>query len=673
MRKILLAMLVASFWGGSVWAQEQTDLGRIVVTPSRDTEAAAGAPAYVKVITADDIAASGALTVADVLAQEPGVHVFNKGSLKNTTLDIGGYNDAAVSNVLVLLNGRRLNPSDSSGPDLAQIPLDAVERIEVIRGGASVLYGDNAVGGVVNVITRQGREALAGSVGMELGSYGQRKESAQVSAGSRGITVYALGSHEETNGYRANNRFRASDGEFRIDGGAASLLRLGVEAGWHEDHYGMPSGLSLAQIDTLGRRGTRKPEDNGDTRDRFIRFTAAWTPVDPSGDFGTVSLDYAHRDRDIYGVVYYPPTDFEATKTGTLNDSAGLKYRIDGTIAGRKAGLVTGVDMAHDGSQTLDQYYNPNPAWSSYQDILISRQEQGYYARGEYALLERLTADIGARHEKADYTFNNRGTATKTKAAPRETLWGGGLKYDYAPGSNVFIRTDETFRFLNTDEWFSRWTGLNTTLRQQAGIDYRMGVKHAVGEVAEVRVTPFLTRNKQEIFLDPTVYPGNNGNYGRTQRIGVDAGNAFHLAPFMQQGWLKIADINLDYTYLDARFKGGAFDAKKIPLVPEHQLAIGFDAMTKAGLSWHMKARYMGAQFGINDDANTKPVLKPSIVTDTRVGFQLNSGWETFVGVNNIFNERYYDYLAYGTGTSTRVDYYPAMGRNYVAGVKCRF
>ena len=153
----------------------------------------------------------------------------------------------------------------------------------------------------------------------------------------------------------------------------------------------------------------------------------------------------------------------------------------------------------------------------------------------------------------------------------------------------------------------------------------------------------------------------------------VDAGNTLHLAPFMQQGWLKTADINLDYTYLDARFKGGAFDAKKIPLVPEHQLAIGFDAMTRAGLSWHIKARYMGAQFGINDDANTKPVLKPSIVTDTRVGLQLNSGWETFVGVNNIFNERYYDYLAYGTGASTRVDYYPAMGCNYVTGVKYKF
>ncbi|MEI8010904.1 MAG: TonB-dependent receptor [Candidatus Omnitrophota bacterium] len=673
MKKILLAVWVWGVMAGLALAQEAADLGKIVVTPGRDVQAAESAPAYVNVISRDEITASGARSVPDVLAQETGVHVFNKGSLKNTAIDIGGYNDAAVSNVLVLLNGRRLNPSDSSGPDLAQIPLESVERIEVIRGGASVLYGDNAVGGVVNIITRKGWEGVSGAVALEAGSYGLRKESAQVSAGSKDITVYALGSTQETNGYRANNAFQSGDGQVRVNWKAAPLLQVGVEGGWHEDHYGMPSGLSVAQMETLGLRGTRKPDDYGDTRDRFIRLTADWTPVDSNGDYGTLSMDYAHRDRDIYGMVYYPPTDFEWTKTGTLNDTAGVKYRINGTIAGKKAGLVTGVDLSHDGSHTLDQYYNPVPAWSSYRDIHIARQEQGYYARGEYEVLDRVTADIGARYEKADYTFTNRSSLTKTKASPTETLWGGGLKYDYAPGSNVFIRADETFRFLNTDEWFSRWTGLNTALKHQSGIDYRMGIKHALGEMAEVRVTPFMTRNRQEIFLDPTVYPGNNANYSRTRRIGVDAGNTFHLVPLIQQAWLKTADLSLDYTYLEALFEGGAFDGKKIPLVPEHQVSIGFDAVTQAGLAWHVKTRLMGAQFGINDDANTKAALKPSLVTDTRLGYQLRSGWETFVGVNNIFNERYYDYLSYGTGTSANVDYYPAMDRNYTVGMKYKF
>ncbi|MBF0123630.1 MAG: TonB-dependent receptor, partial [Candidatus Omnitrophica bacterium] len=250
--------------------ESDVSLGKIIVTPARYAQAAALAPSYVKVVTAQDIATSGAMTLPGLLSQKAGVHVYSKGSDKNTMVDIGGYNDAAVSNVLVLLNGRRLNPSDSSGPDLAGVPLDSIERIEVIRGGSSVLYGDNAVGGVVNIITHQGRPGVSGDVSVEAGSYGRRKETAQVTSGNKAVTVYVFGGYQETNGYRANNQYQAGDGQVRINGKGAPLLSLGLEAGWHDDHYGLPSGLrGMAQVMSLGRRGTRTPEDYGDTRDRY--------------------------------------------------------------------------------------------------------------------------------------------------------------------------------------------------------------------------------------------------------------------------------------------------------------------------------------------------------------------------------------------------------------------
>jgi iron complex outermembrane recepter protein len=487
-----------------------------------------------------------------------------------------------------------------------------------------------------------------------------------LSAGAKDITVYAFGGTQETNGYRANNHFRAKDGQVRVDWKAAPLLGLGIESGWHEDEYGMPSGLSVAQMDALGRRGTRRPGDYADTRDRFIRLTSDWTPVDASGDFGTLSTEYAHRDRDIYAMIY-DPSSFEATKTSTLTDSAGMKYRISGDLAEKKASLITGVDLLSDRSHTIDE------SSYSYQDVVISREQKGFYAQGEYEVLEHLTADFGGRHEKAQYIFTDRVARTKTSTHPTQTVWGGGLKYDYAQNSNVFIRADETYRFLNTDEGYSRWTGLNTTLKQQSGIDYRMGVKHAFGDLAELRFTPFMTRNKDEIFLDPTVSPGNNANYGRTQRVGLDAGSTFYLAPMMSASWLKTMDINVEYRFLDAKFQGGRFDGQEVPMAPVHQLAVGFNAILKSGLSWNVTSRFLGAQYGINDDANTKPKMKPSMVTDTRLGYQIKDRWETFVGVNNLFNERYDDYLAYGAGASTAVDHYPAMDRNYVAGVKCKF
>ncbi len=664
----VLCPIFASF------ADEATDLGRIVVTPARYAQDAALATSNVKVISSDEIAASGAVTLPGLLSQQTGVRVYNKGSEKNTMIDIGGYNDAAVSNVLVLLNGRRLNPSDSSGPDLSAIPLDSIDRIEIIRGGSSVLYGDNAVGGVVNVITRQGRQTLSGSVSVEEGSYGLRKETAEIMAGNKLVTVYAFGGYKETNGYRANNQYQAGDGQVRIDGKVAPLLSLGMEAGWHDDHYGLPSGLrGMDQVTSLGRRGTRTPEDYGDTRDRYVRFTSEWTLGDMSRELGVVSLDYAHRDRDTYGFYDYTAPNWEYSKTGILNDTAGIKYILEKDVFGKKASVIAGIDGAYDRSRTSDEYYDPNPLWASFQDVLISKTQQGYYLQGAYEVLNHLTMDVGGRYEKANYTFESFDQGTKTLTHPSATVWGGGLKYDYASGSNVFIRADKTFRFLNTDEWFSRWTGLDTSLQYQQGIDYRTGIKHAFGEIAESHLTAFLIRNRQEIFLDPTVSPGYNKNYGHTERTGVDVGQAFHVSPLLKVLWLKTADINLDYALLNAKFQSGPFSGKSLPMVPEHRFAIGFTAATQTGWSWNLTTRFQTAQFGINDDANTKPRIKPFMLVDTRVGYSMKDRWEVFVGINNLFNERYYDYVAYGAGASTNVDYYPAMDRNFVAGMKYRF
>ena len=109
-----------------------------------------------------------------------------------------------------------------------------------------------------------------------------------------------------------------------------------------------------------------------------------------------------------------------------------------------------------------------------------------------------------------------------------------------------------------------------------------------------------------------------------------------------------------------------------LPLAPRHQVSLGLNAMTMGGVSLDIVTRYTGGQYGINDQLNVKPRVMPSIVVDVRAGYRFRKDWEAFVGVNNIFNERYYDYVVY-SATSTNVDYYPAMDRNYVTGVKYKF
>src|SRR5512136_3414338 len=150
----LLFPLASSF---ATAQQAPYKLDEIVVTAERTKSPLGEAPANVTVITAEDIKETGAQTLIDVFQREPGVFPQNLlGNPKQSNVDIRGFGETAPQNVLFLVDGRRVNNIDLSGADLAQIAVGAVERIEVYRGPASVLFGDNAAAGAINIITKQG-------------------------------------------------------------------------------------------------------------------------------------------------------------------------------------------------------------------------------------------------------------------------------------------------------------------------------------------------------------------------------------------------------------------------------------------------------------------------------------------------------------------------------------
>ena len=128
----------------------------IIVTATRIAQHNYRLTGNVTVIDSEEIADYGAQNIPDLLSDSVGVNIYNYGTKKSSNIDIRGFGETAASNVLVLVNDRKINSVDISGPDLLRIPIGSVDRIEIIRGAGSVLYGDNAVGGVVNIITKKG-------------------------------------------------------------------------------------------------------------------------------------------------------------------------------------------------------------------------------------------------------------------------------------------------------------------------------------------------------------------------------------------------------------------------------------------------------------------------------------------------------------------------------------
>jgi len=171
------ALALAAFFASNAAAQNNAVvLPPIDVSWSRiGTTGIVGAST--SVITSQDIERSPSQSLPDILAQQVGVqvtHVTGSPTGVNDMVDVRGFGAFAQSNVLVLVNGRRYQDFDLQGFDFSQIPINSIERVEITRGmSGTVLYGDGAIGGVINIVTKTASGApFSGRVEGAVGSYG---------------------------------------------------------------------------------------------------------------------------------------------------------------------------------------------------------------------------------------------------------------------------------------------------------------------------------------------------------------------------------------------------------------------------------------------------------------------------------------------------------------------
>ena len=221
-----------------------------MVTATRFAEPAQSLPLGVSVITADDIRASGATTVNEALMRILGVvgrQDFYGGGEYN--LDLRGFGATADNNQVVIVDGLRVSEADLGGTRLAGIPIESVERIEVLRGSGAVLYGEGATGGVIVITTKAGtgkERRNAASVYAGAGSYALRDLRAGATLASGGFSLDVAGQKRDTDNHRDN--FRAESDAASVTGQWSNdWLRLGARVARDSLDTGLPGALSAAQ------------------------------------------------------------------------------------------------------------------------------------------------------------------------------------------------------------------------------------------------------------------------------------------------------------------------------------------------------------------------------------------------------------------------------------------
>lgn len=647
-------------------ADSEIELEKIVVTPTRMSQYDYNKTASnVTVIGRDKIEASNAEYVADILREEAGIHYYDNSTAKTATVDIRGFGDTAGRNVLLLVDGRKVNPVDISGPDWIQVPLESVERIEVLRGAASVMYGDNAVGGVINIITKKGKGVLSGSASASLGSYSTEKTDVQISGAQDKVSYYLYSKYYDTDGYRSNSSVFTKDWDARVGYDFLEDLSIDLSAGWHEDDYGMPGGLNdQGELTQYGRRGSPDENDSASTKDRFVRLALDAKPWFDVTDSTSFNFDISYRNRDSYSWLNYGgwPT---ATKYQIDTVGATAKYVYEGYIADSIFNFVAGVDYYDTEHIILGSEMGTD-------DITIYKEEMGFYGYLEHQMIGDVVANVGARYQTAKYRFDQRKSTKRYEIKePNEFVLMGGAKYQYSDDSTFHFSVNETFRFLATDEWYSTWSGLNTNLQHQTGIQYEAGVRHNFDDILIFTLTPYFINMKDEIYVNPYPSPGQNENYPKTHRKGVEVGLNADLSRYIDLPYLDQVNLYTNYTLQQAKFKDGDYGSNDIPMAPRHQANAGLDVDIHDDYNLSLIGKYVGERYAINDTRNETPRMKDYFVLDGKLAYAKGQ-FEFYAAINNILNREYFNYVA-KSSSSTLKDHYPAPERNFEIGARYTF
>ena len=639
------------------------------------------------VITSEDIARSPAQTVQEIIAQTPGVQLtsfYGGVNGAGTTVDIRGFGAFASSNTLVLINGRRFNDLDLQGVDLSTIPRDSIERIEITRGNSgAVLYGDNAVGGVINIVTRTGIGGPPVSIRAEggAGSFNQSMAAVSTRANSGPWSASFYGNGVKSDGYRVNNALDQRNGVGDLRYTTPDFTAYFNLSG-DDQHIRFPGprtvdpSIGLNELVT-DRRGTNTPFDFGNRQD--ANATGGFTKTLWNGTDLIVDGGYRNKQQQS-GFLGAPGSDpfFFSFVNATLQTwSLTPRLSIKSSIFGLPSTILTGVDF-YDYSYVQD-HRNVQGAIPIH-SYDLSQQSLGAYWQQTIGILPTTDFSYGGRIQRTSVTARDRlnndpGCAAEfscdTQAAPLDTSEVNhalhiGIEHRFNETFAVFGRAATAFRTPNIDERVGvgpfASPAKDFNLKIQTSNDVEGGFRIKAG-MFEMQSSIYNMNLTNEIHFDPVNFV--DVNLDPTRRYGSETSAS-----------LRVNDALLLHggvAYTRAIFREGPFAGNDIPLVSR--------VTANGGVTWNIwqkyfvadaTVRYWGTRRMDNDQANTQSLIAANATVDFKLGGEYDRFFWS-LSVNNVLNALYYDYAVASAFTDGRFNAYPLPGRTYMVKAGATF
>ncbi|MCC6210286.1 MAG: TonB-dependent receptor, partial [Burkholderiales bacterium] len=590
MRSSFLAAILAVF---ALPSGAQTGES-VVVDALRFAEDARRLPASVTVIGQDEIANSAARTLPELLQQQVGITMkdFYGNNAAATAVDLRGFGISGAQNTLILVDGRRLTDPDLTSPQWSSIPLAGIERIEVMRGVGSVLYGDGATAGVINIVTRSPLKEGAALDGYgRIATFHTREGQlyGSVTAGDFGLNASAYGYGSD--GYRENNRNEQKNATANLRW-ALGATTLDVRLGADNQNLGLPGarfvqpsiGLNQYESDP---RGAQTPRDKASRDGRRAGLSIAHMAGDAELLLG---VDWRKKKEEADYELRFVALD---TRLSVL--SLTPRVRVPFRLGGLEHRLTVGADW---NSWDYDSRRD-NPAGDLDQPVNRIRATQknaAFYIQDLAELSPATRLSLGWRRERVRYHAKDRldtsapgfcpppffffpffcQTAAPPESATRhENAWDVGLRHNLAREWAAYARAGRAFRFANIDEIYDFDTSFNPQfqiLKPQHSLTYEGGLEWRP-RGAFLRASLFRIDVKDEIHLDPFTAGIGNTNLPPSRRQGVELNGTWQAASSLR---LSAAYAYTDARYLKGTFPGGPFvigtdidiAGNRVPLVP---------------------------------------------------------------------------------------------------------
>ncbi len=638
-RRHVIALAAAHFFITSAQA-EPVPQEAILVTATRSEGPMIPIPAGISIVDRGEIEASGAQTVADLLRARVGVHVSDLyGDGSSATIDMRGFGATAVSNTLVLVDGRPLNnASDIGGLDLSLVNLQNVERVEIVQGSAGTLYGNQAVGGLINIVTRGIPGRFESEIGASSASYDDRRLTAQVSQRFNNGFAFSLGGREhDSDNYRDHNHTQLDQVDLRLEQNTSHGL-IFFEHDRSDEDAELPGALFKDELEANRRQSIAVyARDYSDTQTHTSRLGLIHV-LSPNWRF---EGEATRRDNDrefITSFRFSPGTlSTQQRKITTLNP------RLIGTnpCGSDQCRFTLGADLEETKYHLLTSFGPQN----------VDQKLSGLYGQAVIPLGSTLSATVGARHAKVS---NDIFTGVTTRLDDSVTVGSAGVSWQPHADWRLFVRADQNFRFAKVDEHtnpvFGQPVGLNnqTGVSQEAGVEFRQGARLVKAVLYELKL-------EDEIAFDATGF--SNVNLPQTRRRGLLLEGFWPLA----RDW----SLQSSYTWTDGKITAGADQGKRIPLVPRSQARLAADWRIASEWSLRMEGQWVGSQPNGSDFANVFPLLPSYAVANLNLRYQ-HKDLELGMQVNNLFDRQYSETGAIGLDATftTRDAFFPAPERN---------